>query len=52
MDLPSSQLVSLEHASAEPSPFGYKGCHMDHFVQHVLSMHVFGVVSDKIRCLE
>jgi len=46
MDLPSNQLAALEHVSAKPSPFEYKGCHMDYFVQHVLSMYVFRVVSD------
>lgn len=39
-------LISLQHVSEESSPLEYKGCHMNHFVQHVLSMHVFGVVSD------
>lgn len=53
MDLPSSQFVSLEHASAKSSPFKNKGCHMDYLIQHVLSMHVFGVVTDiKKRSLE
>lgn len=43
---PATSLSPSVHLSAEPSSFEYKICHMDGFIQHVLSMHVFGVVSD------